>query len=82
MEKLIRKSPQQQVWEFLRTEDQRAVLAGNLRHLKHRTQYDVCIALVAFLRWGIMRPFEDAWVNRHYQSLILFLKTERELGNI
>jgi len=82
MEHFIRKSPQQQVWEFLRSADQRAILAENLRHLKHRTQYDVCIALVAFLRWGIIRPFEDAWVNRHFQALILYLKTERELGNL
>ena len=82
MEKFIRKTPQQQVWEFLRTEDQRAVVAANLRHVKYRTQYDLCIALVAYLRWGIIRPFDDTWVNRNYQALVLYLRTERELGNL
>ena len=70
MEKFIRKTPQQQVWELLRTEDQRAIVASNLRHIKHRTQYDLCIALVAYLRWGIIRPFDDTWVNRNYQALV------------
>ena len=49
-------SPQQQVWQHLRTDDQRVVLATNLRHLKHRTQEDICYGILAYLRWGILRP--------------------------
>lgn len=75
-------SPQQQVWELLQTDDQKAILAANLRHLKKQTQEDICYGIIAFLRWGIIRPFEDQWVNRHYQSLVLFLRTEKELGNL
>ena len=75
-------TPQQQVWALLQTDDQRAILAANLRHLKKLTQEDICYGIIAFLRWGIIRPFEDQWVNRHYQSLVLFLRTEKELGNL
>lgn len=77
-----RVSPQQQVWQHLRTDEQRAVIAQNLRHLKSREQEDLCYGIIAFLRWGIERPFEDQWLNRLYQSLLLYLKTERKLGNI
>lgn len=75
-------TPQQQVWALLQTDDQRAILAANLRHLKKLTQEDICYGIIAFLRWGIIRPFEDQWVNRHFQSLVLFLRTEKELGNL
>lgn len=75
-------TPQQQVWEMLRTDDQKAILAANLRHVKYRTQEDICYGLIAFLRWGIIRPFEDKWVNRLFQSLVLYLRTEKELGSL
>lgn len=75
-------TPQQQVWEMLRTDNQRAILAANLRHVKYHTQEDICYGLVAFLRWGIIRLYEDQWVNRLYQSLVLYLRTEKELGNL
>lgn len=75
-------TPQQQVWEMLRTDNQKAILAANLRHVKHRTQEDICYGLIAFLRWGIIRPFEDQWVNRLFQSLVLYLRTEKELGSL
>lgn len=73
-------TPQQQVWAMLRTDDQKAILAANLRHVKNRTQEEICYGLTAFLRWGIIRPYEDMWVNRLYQSLVLYLRTEKELG--
>ena len=75
-------SPQQQVWKYLRTDDQRATLAENFRHLKHRTQEDLCYGIIAWLRWGIIRPYTDAWVNRTFQAIILYLRNEREIGNI
>lgn len=77
-----RVTPQQQVWEILHTDDQKAILAANLRHVKKQTQEDICYGILAFVRWGIIRPFDDIWVNRLYQSLILFLRTEKELGNL
>ena len=75
-------SPQQQVWQHLRTDEQRVILAENFRHLKHRTQEDICYGILAYIRWGIVRPFEDKWVKRHFDSIILYLKTERSLGNL
>lgn len=75
-------SPQQQVWQHLRTDDQRVILAENFRHLKYRTQEDICYGILAYIRWGIVRPFEDKWVKRHFDSIILYLKTERTLGNL
>ncbi|MDO4959322.1 MAG: hypothetical protein Q4E68_08750 [Prevotellaceae bacterium] len=75
-------TPQQQVWKYLRTDDQRAILAQNFRHIKRRTQEDICYGLLAFLRWGIIRPFEDKWVNKLFQALLIYLKTERSLGKL
>ena len=75
-------SPQQQVWQHLRTDDQRVILAENFRHLKHRTQEDICYGILAYLRWGILRPFEDKWLKRQFDAIILYLKTERTLGNL
>ena len=75
-------SPQQQVWQHLRTDDQRVILAENFRHLKHRTQEDICYGILAYIHWGIVRPFEDKWIKRHFDSIILYLKTERILGNL
>lgn len=72
-------TPQQQVWKYLRTDDQRAILAQNFRHLKKRTQEDISYGIIAWLRWGIIRPFCDPWVNRHFQALLIYLRTEREL---
>lgn len=75
-------TPQEQVWAMLRTDDQKAILAANLRNLKKRVQEDICYGIIANLRWGIVRPYEDQWVNRQYQALILYLRTEKELGNL
>ena len=75
-------SPQQQVWRHLRTDEQQAVVAENLRHLKRRIQTDICYGILASLRWGIIRPFEDKWIKRHFDAIILYLKTERTLGKI
>jgi len=75
-------SPQQQVWSLLRTDAQRNILAQNLRHLKHTTQEDYCYGMLAYLRWGIIRPFEDPWLKRNFDAIILYLKTERLLGHI
>lgn len=77
-----RVTPQQQVWALLKTDDQKAIIAATLRHLKKRTQEDICYGIIAYLRWGINRPFTDRWLNIQFQSLILFLRTEKELGNM
>ena len=75
-------TPQQQVWNYLRTDDQRAILAQNFRHIKRQTQEDICYGLLTFLRWNIIRRYEDKWVNNTFQALIVFLKTERSLGKL
>lgn len=75
-------SAQQQVWQHLRTDDQRDILAKNLRHLKHRTQEDICYGILAYLRWGIIRPFEDKWLKHQFDIIVLYLKTERTLGRV
>ena len=75
-------SPQQQVWEHLRTDEQRTILAQNLRHLKHRTQEDICYGILAFIRWGIERHFEDPCLENYNNDILLFLKIERMLGRI
>lgn len=80
--KMKRIKPQQQVWKHLLTDDQRAIFAQNLRHLKPRSQEDLCYGLLAYIRWGIVRPFEDPWINRIYQSLIIYIKTEKALGSM
>lgn len=80
MTKFYKKSPQAQVWELLKTEEQKAYMADALRHVKKKDQEDLCYGIIAYLRWHITRPFEDAWLDAYSKSILLFLKTERELG--
>ena len=46
------------------------------------TAEDICYGLLTFLRWNIIRRYEDKWVNKTFQALVVFLKTERSLGKL
>ena len=77
-----RVTPQQQVWKHLRTDDQRSFFAKQLRHLKPRTQEDLCYGILAYIRWGVTRPYDDRFVNTIYQSLVIYIMAERHLGKL
>lgn len=63
-------SAQAQLWALLNNRHQQWLVASYLRHLKKATQEDLCIALVAKLRLGIVRPFADPWKRLHLDTLL------------
>ncbi len=73
-------TPQQQVWKHLRTDDQRSFFAKQLRHLKPRTQEDLCYGILASLRWGVTRPYDDSFVDSIYQSIVIYIAAQRQFG--
>lgn len=76
-----RVSPQQQLWDELASDEQREVIATNLRYIKKRLQGELCLALVAFLRFGIRRTFGNSWQNHYLKGLIDYLQVEKEMGH-
>lgn len=81
-EKLPTITPQQQLWKFLKTDDQRQLMSDSLRHLKVKSQEDLAIALVAYLRFGAVRHFEDSWLERYFKAMLCFVKVEQAEGRM
>jgi len=75
-------TPQQQLWKALRTDEQRAAFARHFHHIKHRTQADLCLGILAYIRWGIIRDYENPWINSYFRLIIKYLETEKEYGNL
>lgn len=70
MEKYI--SPQQQLWKML-TDVQRDDLREILRRLKKRDQESLCYGVIAFIKFGIRRPFESKFMQLIFNTMILLL---------
>lgn len=70
MEKYI--SPQQQLWKML-SDIQREDLREILRRLKKRDQESLCYGVIAFIKFGIRRPFESKFMQLIFNTMILLL---------
>lgn len=65
-------TPQQQLWR-LTNEQYHAYLASTLRYLKNHAQEDLCLALVAYIRFGIRRTFINQFMARVFADCICVL---------
>ena len=70
MEKYI--SPQQQLWKML-NDIQREDFGEILRRLKKRDQESLCYGVIAFIKFGIRRPFESRFMQLIFNTMILLL---------
>ncbi len=59
---MTKKSPQQQLWALL-NEAQQQICRQVFRRLKKRDQEDLCYAMIAYIRFGIERPFESPFMH-------------------
>lgn len=75
-------TPQQQLWKYLKTDDQKILVAESLRNLKNLVQEDICYGLIAYLQHGLKRQFSDRWVQRHYNGIVNYLQAERAEGKL
>ena len=71
------KTPQQELWEYLKTKEQKVLIAENLRSLKLQVQEDICYGLIAYLQYGMRRQFSDNWVQKHFNTLVNYLEELR-----
>ena len=57
-------TPQTQLLKLLQTRDHIRVLHETLEVLNKQSQEDFCIACIAYIKYGIRRPFENnvLWV--------------------
>ena len=76
------KTPQQELWEYLKTKEQKVLIAENLRSLKLQVQEDICYGLIAYLQYGMKRQFSDRWVQRHFDGLVNYLQAEQLEGRL
>ncbi len=77
MEKYI--SPQQQLWKML-NDIQREDFGEILRRLKKRDQESLCYGVIAFIKFGIRRPFESRFMQLIFNTMLMLLinkKTNR-----
>ena len=72
-----RKTPQQELWEYLKTKEQMVFFAESLRSLKLQVQEDICYGLIAYLQYGMKRQFSDRWVQQHFDGLVNYLEELR-----
>ena len=68
-------NPQQQLWEST-PEAYHGYLACMLGHLKKESQEDICIALVAYIRFGLRRPFGDPFMKLVFNLCIDLLELQ------
>lgn len=73
---LRRITPQQQLWALTNDRQQR-VLRQVLRRLKKRDQEDLCYGMVAFMRFGICRPYECPFMQAIYESFIELVEGQK-----
>lgn len=76
------KTPQQELWEYLKTKEQMILIAESLRSLKLQVQEDICYGLIAYLQYGMKRQFSDRWVQRHFDGLVNYLQAEQLEGRL
>ncbi len=76
------KTPQQELWAYLKSDEQQRNVASYLRNLKRQAQEDICYGLIAYLQHGLKRQFSDEWLNRHYLGLVNYLQAEIAEGRL
>ena len=76
------KTPQQQLWEFLKTKEQKVFIAERLRSLKQQVQEDICYGLIAYFLYSMRRQFCDRWVQQHFNGLVNYLQNEQLEGRL
>ncbi len=76
------KTPQQELWAYLKSDEQQRNVASALRNLKRQAQEDICYGLMAYLQHGLKRQFSDEWLNRHFLGLVNYLQAERIEGKL
>lgn len=54
-----RTSPFNQLVRLLQTQEQKEILVETLEPLKPEYRDDLCLAFVAYIRFGIRRPFDN-----------------------
>ena len=65
-------TPQQQLWKML-TDIQREDFREILRRLKKHDQESLCYGVIAFIKFGIRRPFESKFMQLIFNTMILLL---------
>lgn len=64
-----RKTPFQQLMPLL-TASQKSVITQALVHLKVDDAEDLCLSLVAYIRFGLRRKYDSMFIDVLYQSFI------------
>lgn len=64
-----RKTPYQQLMPLL-TASQKSIITQALVHLKVDVAEDLCISLVAYIRFGLRRKYDAMFIDVLYQSFI------------
>lgn len=64
-----RLTPQQQLWE-ISNESQHRIFRQVMRRLKKRDQEDLCYGMIAYIRFGVRRPFECPFMQVLFESFI------------
>lgn len=62
-------TPQQQLWN-LTDDSQHEIFRDVFRRIKKRDQEDLCYAMIAYIRFKILRPFESTFMQVLFQSFI------------
>ena len=65
-------SAQQQLWR-LTNEQYHDYMASTLRYLRLHAQEDLCLALVAYIRYGIRRTFVNQFMARVFADCVCVL---------
>ena len=64
-----KKTAQQQLWPLL-PEDMRPVIQLIFRRIKKRDQENLSYDLIAYIRFGIYRQFEDAFMGLLFDGMV------------
>ncbi len=56
-------TPDAQLVKLLQTREQINILYGTLEPLKESYREDFCLACIAYIKYGIRRPFENPWMQ-------------------
>lgn len=78
MGKVNKQTPQQQLWKLL-TKRQQMLVLPLLRMLSPQTQEDIALGLVAHIRFGVVRKFENPLVAFLYCELLNLVKLNKKV---
>lgn len=70
-------TPQQQLWEL--TQDRfRDNMREIFRRIKKHDQEDLCLGMIAYIRFKIHRPFDSTFMQSLYEKLINLYDEENQ----